>query len=151
MKKEYYWPIGIALTLLIFVGFLVTAFFISRSVPINLVSNDYYQKGIAYQQQIDRMKRSRQVASRLGWQYDANRQVITISFPHNSPVGPVEGTISFYRPSDAGMDISVPIGIDENGTQHINVSSLEKGYWRVFIIWQQNNTEYYAEKILTIR
>ncbi|RMG41629.1 MAG: hypothetical protein D6732_02180 [Methanobacteriota archaeon] len=150
MKKEHYWPIGIALSLLLFVGFLISALFISRTVPTNLVSENYYQEGIAYQDQIDKVERSREMAKRLGWDFDNQTLTLTITFPHNSPVGPIEGTIKFYRPSDASLDISIPIAVDQVGRQRINLSSLTSGFWRVYIDWKQYGKDFFAEKSLEI-
>lgn len=151
MKKELAWPIGITLTLLIFVGFLVTAFILSRQVPINLVSEDYYQNEIQYQKQIDRLKRSRNVLHEVDWHYNPAQQQLTITIPHHVPGDSISGTITFYRPSDANLDVSFPLHLNGDGSQQVDVTALKKGFWRVYLLWKAKGGDYFAEDALNIR
>ncbi len=151
MKKELAWPIGITLTLLIFVGFLVTAFILSRQVPINLVSKDYYQNEIQYQKQIDRLKRSRNVLYEVDWHYNPAQQQLTITIPHHSPNDSISGTITFYRPSDANLDVSFPLHLNGDGSQQVDVASLKKGFWRVYLLWKEQGLDYFAEDAFTVQ
>ncbi len=151
MKKDLLWPLGIALTLLIFVGFLITAFMISRRVPINLVSENYYQNGIQYQQQIDRLKRSGNVLHEVDWQYNPAQQELTITIPHHAPGDSISGTITFYRPSDANLDVSFPLHLNGDGSQQVDVASLKKGFWRVYLLWKIRGVDYFAEDAFTIQ
>ncbi|MCK7524121.1 MAG: FixH family protein [Ignavibacteriales bacterium] len=43
------------------------------------------------------------------------------------------GEIYFYRPSDSGKDFKSIFELNENGELLLDVSGIEKGYWKVHL------------------
>jgi len=151
INKDLYWPIGITVTLLLFVGFLVGSLLYSRTIPENLVTENYYESSIKFQQQIDRIKRTGDLLEELRWQYQPSQKSVMIQLPSQSRSASTSGTITLFRPSDAKKDRAIPLNIDPDGKQILNVADLEKGFWRAFITWNSNEKEYYTEKMLVIQ
>src|SRR5690606_4368264 len=93
------WGHGITIFFIGFVLFMVSLVVICmRQDNIHLVTQNYYEEEINYQQQIEKMAN----AEELGYQvfsYHADEMTVDL----NLPVGAV-GTLHLFRPSDARMD-----------------------------------------------
>ncbi len=151
INKDLYWPIGITLTLLVFVGFLVGSLLYSRTIPENLVTENYYENSIHFQQQIDRVKRTGDLLEGVKWQHQPSQKSVIIQLPSQARSASTNGTITLFRPSDAKQDRAIPLNIDQDGKQVLNVADLEKGFWRAFISWRDNEKEYYTEEMFVIQ
>ena len=147
MKKELYWPIGITITLLLYISFLVSFLIFARTVPVNLVSEDYYKNGINHQQQIERVKRTKEVYGEIKLNYQLREQRLEIIFPETTFKQAIEGQIHFFRPSDKTLDFSTPLKIDEAGKQALTISDIKNGFWRVNIAWEIGKTEYLSQGV----
>ncbi len=117
----------------------------------SLVEDNYYQKELAYQQQINRKANSIALPERLTWELDATNDELRIQFPVQLARNGVGGTVNFFRPSDASMDHSVPIDPDTSGMQSIPTASLSTGLWRMKVNWTCNGKEYFDEDVLVVR
>ena len=122
---------------------------ISLSSPTDLVTDRYYDRGIAYQDQITVLQRT---AAREGKiEIAVGEAAITIAYPPRAGVIPLSGTILLYRPSDKSRDRSIPVLPDTAGLQRILSSGLERGLWVVKVSWKEEGAEYYAEQQLMLR
>lgn len=149
-KKSSLWPVGIfsfyslfVLALLAFIGF-------SRFHKMDLVTKNYYEEELKYQEHIDRQARAGALSQALAFQYDKAWKKISLTFPPEIDPATISGTVFFFRPSDARQDLKIPIAVSQNGRQTIDVGTLAKGYWRVKIFWNVDDVEYYNEEILII-
>jgi hypothetical protein len=145
-KKGMHWPVGIIMVYgLFFIALLIMLIF-ALNRKSDLVEQDYYRKGIQYQQQIDRIEYTKAAREKLSWKYSkANNQLI-IQFPESN----TSGTILLYCPSDAGADRSYSISPSDSARQIIDLSDFKKGLWKLKINWQIKNYSYYNEEILVI-
>ncbi len=151
MKKSTLWPIGITATYLLFVlGMFVFVFF-SFSINTDLVENDYYQKGLKYQRQIDRVDNTRKLPEALKYSYDNKKNEYVIIAPKNEPLSAINGIVLFFRPSDKTQDKNIPLQFDSNGIFKYSLSDFRKGYWRVKIFWNIAQNEYYNEDFLNVK
>jgi len=141
----------IALIYGIFVLILIGFVIFSSLNTVDLVSDDYYQKEIAYQNQIERIRRSKNLSQPLSWQYDREKELIIIQFPDTLMFNDITGRIHFFRPSDAGQDRIEPIQTDSDNRQIISTKGIKIGFWRVKITWQYDNREYYDELVIYIK
>jgi hypothetical protein len=143
------WGKKIALVYLSFVAFM--GFMVWKCLQqkdINLVSEDYYQKEIAYQNNIDQMNNTNQLSKELTFNYQSDSQQIMLDFPKES-IGST-GEINFYRPSDAKMDFAVKLDIANAESQTIPVASLDKGLWVVKVSWNKDGKGYYKEEKMVL-
>ena len=140
------WGIKIILSYVSFLVLIVILVYKSVTAKIDLVTDNYYEKELRYQEQIDIMNNARKLNNKT-----VIRQVnnfIEIIFP----LKPHRGRIHLYRPSDAAKDFNLEIStVDNSLTQYIDITALDNGYWKVKVNWITDGTEYYTEENLMIR
>ena len=142
------WGTGIVIAFILFIGIVVTTGVYLMNQDVDLVSDDYYDKEIAYQQHIDNVARTTELSSEELILFD--NSFITVKLPLDILSNNVTGEIYLYRPSDSKLDIRLPFSPDENRQQVIPVENLQKGFWRVQFSWQSDNKSYYSEKEVVI-
>lgn len=137
------WGTGIVIAIVIFMAITVATVIFMMNQDVDLVSEDYYEKGIKYQQQIDKESRSQNLKENVKMDWTGN--MFEISFPEEYDNQSITGEILFYRPSDSKKDFKLPLSLT-NRNQVIPVSELQKGLWRVQLNWRLNNKDnYYSE------
>jgi hypothetical protein len=143
------WGWKLTLAYLGFVAMIMTLVFKARSEKIDLVATDYYAQEIAYQSRINAIKRTSALSDSVA--HTLTGEGIEVTFPAEC-AGKVEsGEIRLYRPSDAGLDESFPIGSDFQGVLTIPSSSLKTGYYLVQSSWKMNGQDYYSEESILIK
>jgi hypothetical protein len=115
---------------------------------VSLVTDDYYQQELKYQDQIDKIERTNALSEKPAIDFDGLG--VNISFPKLLIEKNVVGKIHFYRPSDPGLDFALPISLNSEGIQLISTKQLAAGYWRLKLNWMMNGKEYYNEKAIII-
>lgn len=143
------WGKKIAIVYLSFVGFM--GFLVWKCLQqddIHLVSQDYYQKEIAYQDDIDQMNNTNQLSTQLKFDYVSESKTVKLDFPKES-IGST-GKISFYRPADARKDFTVKLDIANTESQSIPVGNLDRGLWVVKVSWNKDGKGYYKEEKMTL-
>ncbi|MDE0558696.1 FixH family protein [Algoriphagus sp. NF] len=139
------WGKGILLSIIAFVGIIMTMVVISvRMDGIELVRDNYYEAEIKYQEQIDR-ESSTLLLDREVLAFDSQSKAVILDLPKGA-----KGNLNLYRPSDVKLDQSVPVEIIESGKKQISIANLKPGYWRVQLTWTENGTEFYQEKKITL-
>lgn len=139
------WGKGILITIIAFVGFILTLVVISvRQDDIHLVTENYYEKEIKYQDQIEREK-SAAGLDREVLVFDADSKSMVLDLP----VG-AKGNLQLFRPSDARLDQELALDIIEEGKTTVPLEKLKSGYWRVQLTWIENGVEFYQEKKISL-
>jgi hypothetical protein len=149
-KKLESWPVGIAVIYLLFVSLLIAFVIFSRFQQVDLVTEDYYEQELKYQQQIDRTNRAQALSKPVDWKYNVNKDYLLVEFPKEIDPMKVKGHILFFRPSDAKQDKLTALNLTSENTQTINTKNLSSGFWKLKIFWQVENIEYYKEGNLVI-
>jgi len=137
------WGWKISVFLSIYMIALISVVIFSMNQDVNLVSDDYYKQEIAYEDQITRLKNTRTLDQKPELQYNKKEQLALISFPLS--LQPENGTIHLFRPSDFTQDKKIKLNLDNNHNQHIDVSGLIKGLWKIQISWNDKQRSYYQE------
>ncbi|WP_367916016.1 FixH family protein [Leadbetterella sp. DM7] len=133
----------IAIVYTLFVVFIISLVtFCVKQKDIFLVSNDYYKKEMAYQEEIDKYANTGQLSQPV--KIINAGEFLTIQFPEE--MQGASGEIHFYRPSDANLDFRVPVRIDPSNSQKIAVSQLVKGKWVVKMEWSKEGKNYLKEE-----
>ena len=145
--KKISWGTGIVIAIIIFVVFTLATTVYLMNQKVDLVTEDYYKKGLEYQKQIDSEERTNQYSDQISIQSDG--QFVLIDFPESIQSNQVSGEILFYRPSDSELDIKIPISLS-NQKQIIPVSSLKKGFWRIKLNWSYKDKNYYKESVINL-
>jgi hypothetical protein len=140
--KKISWGTGIVIGISIFVVAVVIQTFFLMNQKVDLVEENYYEKGLKHQKQIDIQKRTLEYPEQIEFKYDG--QFITIIFPESIKGNLVKGEILFYRPSDSNLDMKFPIQLTEQ-KQVIPVSYFKRGFWRIKLNWSYNTENFYKE------
>ncbi len=146
--KKISWGTGIVIAIIIFVVLVLVQTIYLMNQKVDLVEEDYYKKGIEYQKDIDVQKKTSELSEQV--RFDFNGQYLIVNFPENLSDNKISGEILFYRPSDSGLDIKLPLQTDSL-RQIIPVSNLKKGFWRVKLRWQYEGQDYYDESSFIIQ
>ena len=150
MDYSKLWPLGITIIYISFVLFLFVFVFYSGSQQVDLVTDNYYEQELKYQQQINRIERAQSLSQPVEWTHETKKRSLMIQFPSDIDHGRVQGNIWFFRPSDAKQDKMVVLNLSSDGTQFISTKNMSPGYWKLKIFWHINNNEYYKEDVLVI-
>jgi hypothetical protein len=148
MSKKSFWPIVLTIFFIVLIVFLVGFWIFASQLKYDLVTEDYYQEELKYQDQIDRIERARSLSSPIILSEETGS--LLINYPVEMHSIPLDGNIVLFRPSDAAQDRSVKIMLDAEGKQRINTAALESGLWRAKILWTMNEEEYYFEQIFVL-
>ncbi|HVY71084.1 MAG TPA: FixH family protein [Verrucomicrobiae bacterium] len=146
------WPVAITTYFIGFAIFTVTAVISLSRHKMDLVRGDYYEEEIRYQQQLDRINRTRPVLEPTTITYDAARQVITFALPKSQLGNRVSGRLRLYRPSNEKLDREIKLEIGDDGSQRLDASQLQPGLWKVRVYWSAGGQDYYlADSIVVSR
>ena len=149
MKLKISWGNGIVIAFGVFMSVnVITAVYLMNQ-DVNLVSEDYYDEEIKYQQQIDRMERTSRLEKKQIVSFDGS--IFKIKIPKSVLSKRLTGEIYFYRPSNSKSDIKIPLITDTSGVQVIPVERLEKGLWAIKVNWLSIGKEYFSEDRILIR
>lgn len=140
------WGTGIAIFYGVFVLVLLFALFKSFSIDNSLVTEDYYQKDLEYQTQIDKEVNAQGLVTDLNVKFSDADKTIRFSFPGD--LGAIGGKILFFRPSNAALDFEVNIATDPNFEQVIPANNLLPGLWRLKVDWNAGGKDYYKEETI---
>jgi nitrogen fixation protein FixH len=150
--KRNPWPIAIVAYFVVFIAAMVTWIVYASRQQMELVGRDYYEKEILFQKQIDASDRARQAGNGVKVAYDFAQQAVTLQLSAAQPASAnvSEGTIHFYRPSNARLDHNVPMSLDSAGAQTVDVKGLAPGLWKVRLSWRVNGEEYYYDQSVVV-
>ena len=143
------WGTGIVIAIVCFMSFIL--FFVIR-VSTNdkyeheLVTEDYYNEELKFQNTIDKQHNAQSLSTKLKWV--KTDEGLMIEFPLDLDFKAISGIIKFYRPSNKAFDFSVPLKLNSH---NINIKSkkLLEGRWNLIVDWSYLNNDYlFKEKIV---
>ena len=140
------WGKWIIVSFVLFAAFIGILVIICVRQDISLVSKNYYQEELAYQQQIDRLNNT----GRLGEKptIAIAGQALEIRFSQfNNLEG---GELKVFRPSDLRFDKQFVLHASAEKTQRFDIRSFPKGMYRVKMRWSMKGKEYYVENVIIL-
>lgn len=140
------WGVKIIIVFAVFAAGIFSMVAVSMMNDTDLVNENYYEQEIKYQDQIDLLNKSVHLNERIFLTQEGNELILDVSGLQSSDGNNYEGSIFFYRGSDAKKDFDVKFNPDEKGIQKIDAVKLEKGYWKVRLKLKQNSEDYFVEK-----
>ena len=132
-----------------FVLFIATMVSMSISQKVDLVSEDYYEQELQFQDKINLFDRTQALSNQLSWQVQKDK--LTLDFPAQFRGKQTSGKVFFFRPSDAVLDKSMKIQADTLTTKSISIKTLKKGLYKIQINWEVENIQYYNEGFIQIK
>ncbi len=110
-----------------------------RSKNDALVDNDYYERGIHYNQDYDKKENVKRDHAAPG--LVINNSSITLTF-----MKPARGTLRMIRPADKRLDRTVSFKSNQHQQFEIPLKSFAKGQWKIELEWQSEGKTYLYER-----
>jgi hypothetical protein len=139
------WGHKIIIVFTLFAAGILTMVTKSMNTRIDLVTPDYYGEELKYQQVIDGHKQALLLSSPV--MISQEEHTITLAFPKEMQDIPLTGNVLFYRASDSGQDVTVPLN---SGMLVLDKSRLHKGCYKVQLHWQANGKKYFQENAVMV-
>ena len=136
----------IVLTYVVFVAMMLVMVFLAMRQQVDLDAPDYYDQELAYQKRIDASKNN--AAEGVKWKIEPQNNQVVISYPDSLQASSVNGSILFFRASDANLDVKESIKLDDNGQQFIPLTEFIKGAYLVKIDWKVGEKNYFEQSYL---
>ncbi|MFA6546060.1 MAG: FixH family protein [Limisphaerales bacterium] len=143
------WPYAIIAWFIVFGSAMAVWIAVALRQNMDLVSADYYEHEIRYQQQIDRQARTQSLEAKARLTYDAGQQRLTIALPAGH-ASQARGKVALYRPSDARLDRESKLSVNSAGEQMLDTKGLRPGLWKVRVHWTFGGEEYFYDQAVTI-
>jgi hypothetical protein len=145
---KFNWGHGIFIFLTIFVLSMLFVVYKGFQQDNALVEKEYYPKGLAYQQQIDRISNANALGGKI--KVDAINNRVSVTYPDIFKGKNPEGTLYFYRPSDDKGDFTEKMDCDSCLSQIFVNDILQEGKYIVKMNWKMEGKEYYEEQVLFV-
>lgn len=119
--------------------YFVISMMTNKKYDHDLVTENYYQKELIFQQTIDKEKNAKRLDEQVTWKKTPEGMLIT--FPQSLNIEEIEGKVFLYRPSNKHLDFEMPITLS-NHTLLIPDNRLLDGRWNLSVEWEYDNVEY---------
>ena len=150
MDKNKSWPFSIAIFYSFFVVIFIAFMFYSFDNNIQMVTENYYEKTLNYEEQITRIRNTNALKTKPVFNANKATKEIYLIMPENFDKETVKGKITFFRPSDSNLDQTIDLKINENNVQVIPVSGIVDGKWEAQLLWTDGNLDYYYKQVLVL-
>lgn len=126
------WGKGIAIALILFIGFIVYLATVMMTTHVDLESEDYYKREIAYEEEISAVKNAQKQDSIIVKLDNAN---LIVQIPESGNYEEVQ--IDLFRPNNSDDDRSYKL----TGTSILTIdkSELKKGIYKIEISYRNGD------------
>lgn len=149
-KSFTIWPYAIIVTMVLFMGYIAMFVYKAMNQDVDLVSKDYYEQEIKYQDQIERVRRT-QALGDVMLDYNADEQTILLQMPATYSDMSLKGNITLFRPSNDKLDTQIALQLGRDQSQLIEIADLESGLWKVRVNFSDSEQDYFTEKTIQIK
>ncbi len=139
---KFNWGVGVFVLYGAFVILILFLVFKSVNTKVDLVTEDYYQQELKFQDKIDQKRNY--AGLEQGLKHEVSGSTIFLAFPPGHQLA--EGTVLVYRPSNKAYDKKFYIKLDENSKMIITMVNSPIGLYKLKIDWTNRDTAYYIEE-----
>ena len=139
---KFNWGTGIVIAFILFISFImyfVISMNTDKSLDHDLVNENYYKQELEFQNDINKEKNAKTLASKVTWK--KTTEGIVISFPAELEDKNITGKVFLYRPSNKQLDFETTILLS-NHNLLIPDKRLLDGRWNIKIDWSYKDTNY---------
>lgn len=138
------WGTKLVFFALLFMTFVVYMVVRIMQTDVPMVEENYYEKGLNYQKEIDNHEASKNMVQFNVMNDDSgNQHLIVINV---SEIDIPEGKLIFYRPSDPGKDIVAQVALPAKKHFDFPMKDLAKGKWTLKFVWTANGSPFEIEQ-----
>jgi len=145
-KMRFNWGIGAFIFFGTFVFFMIGMVYLSTQQKSELVTEDYYEKELAFKEILKKEARTAKLSEKLSWQIINNQ--LSIQFPKEIGEN-IMGEITFFKPSNQNDDKKISFQTSSN-SHSIDVSKFSSGMYKLKIDWMSNDITYYNEEVIDL-
>lgn len=142
------WGNKLIIVFMVFAALMATLVYKATQAKFELVSKDYYQDELRYQDKIDGAANA---ALEAPISIQVNDEIISIEFPDAQKNANITGEAWFYCSVDATKDKRFVLSVDSTGIQRIERKGLQKGDYQVKISYEINQKKYYVAQQLHLQ
>ena len=148
MKIEFNWGTGIFMFIVLFLMTMVGIIVFSFNQQVNLVTPEYYPKGVKFEDQITKVKNTALLKEKANISIESGK--IILKFPEDFRAEKITGTAHFYYVANFEKDKKFDLIIDGDGKQEFPIEGLIPGRYILKIEWEDGKKNYYQEIDLNI-
>lgn len=137
------WAYKILIVYLLFVGGIMFLVFKANGEHYDLVTDNYYEAEVKYQDVIDQKQRVAELSAPPDIVYEGRQ--LNIQFPSDFTGKIVQGELYLYRPSDATKDFRQSFTVSDN-QYTLQLPPTVSGLYDIKLSWQAGGQTYYMEK-----
>ncbi len=146
---KFNWGTGIVLAFIGFISFIM--FFVVKMssndrYDHDLVTDNYYQQELEFQDNIEKQKNAKELKENISWK--KTEEGILIQFPKDLEIKDITGKVFLYRPSNKQLDFETPISLSDYNLL-IPDKRLLDGRWNIIVDWQYNEKSYLFKQEIT--
>ena len=142
------WGTGIVIAFILFMSFIlyfVITISTQKKYAYDLVDEEYYKTELKYQDEIDKLKNTKKLSSKIILTKSTSGFEIEFPAEINEET---TGTIFFYRPSTKILDFQIPLAIVDH-KMSVKHEQLISGHWNITINFKSNSTHFLYKKSIT--
>jgi hypothetical protein len=143
MKKNFNWGTGILIVTILFFISLIVRVIISTTIPVDLITPEYYHNELNYNQHIEKEKHTNSLEQKI--ELSENEKEVILKFPDIVNVEAISGSILFYCPSKIDKDLTFKVEPGTDLLQKIEKSEFTEPRYVIQIDWQSDSITYYQE------
>lgn len=130
------WGTSIVIVYSIFVAIMITFAVKASRIKYDLVTDNYYDEAVKFQDRIDENENAINANSRLSITFDNQTSSIILNVSGNQKT--LNGKLAFYKPDKASEDFNLNFETDFDGFQLIPLSDIAHGSWKVSATYEVN-------------
>jgi hypothetical protein len=137
----------IVILYLSFVALIVGLVVMCFKQDVELVSADYYDQEIKFQDRIEACNNEKQLPKSI--QHRVSEDAIILRIDSALLTKDFNGTVILFRPSNSKMDKEYKMEFKDN-EQKINSKALAHGAYKLQLSWVSNRKRYFKEEVIFI-
>jgi hypothetical protein len=147
MKIQWNWGTGLVVAMGAFMIMVLSFVSVMVRQDVSLVEADYYPKGQAYQEMIN--KRANAAPYRQDFRVDVFDGMVYVAFPAFFRPKAVQGEVHLYHRVSDTADRYFTLTLNDQNEFSFDAGK-QKGRYILKIDWKQEGVEYYTEVPVTI-
>ncbi|MBL0882334.1 MAG: FixH family protein [Chitinophagaceae bacterium] len=141
------WGNKLVLVFIAFAGLMFVLVYNAMHTRYELVSKDYYQDELRYQEKIDG-KYNASTVSDISFQID--QQYLILQMPKEFIGKALKGDVWLYCKTDAIKDLRLPLTANSDGMQFIPKNKLKASKYILKLSWEFAEKKYYTEQYIEL-
>lgn len=142
------WGYKIIVVYAVFVIGITFMVFKSSNEKIDLVTEDYYNQELHFQNRIDDVDRANKLSREVSCQQEGRK--LTLKFPDEFINKNIEGSILIYFPADKDKDLQKKFTTTQ-GSYQIDLPKNNIGMHQIQISWNSEGKSYFTENKIFIQ